>query len=196
MRDTVMGGVLRFRVFNHHCAVRMPQHDGPGFEEAAKNLIGQSLYLANGAGSLFLFSMMGTAGSALLTCILQDPPAFQHHPHGAVKCLGRRGWLPGCQFSHIPGTQPHSHMPRFREQPLSRPSDPGSPPASFLQTAVQFILLNVLFHRTPSPSQRPPPLPGSYGAKTLIAITFLNIRILLCIRILARGLVPPPQLAL
>lgn len=43
MRDTVMGGVLRFRVFNHHCTVRMPQHDGPGFEEAAKNLIEQTV---------------------------------------------------------------------------------------------------------------------------------------------------------
>lgn len=128
MRDNMMGGVLRFRVFNHHYTIRMPQQGGPGFEEVTKNLIEQSLYLANGAGSLFLFSMMGTAGFALLTCILQDLQAFQHHPHGAIKCLGRRGWLPGCQFSHIPGTQPHSHMPRFR--------DPGSPPASFLQTAV------------------------------------------------------------
>lgn len=38
-----MGGVLRFRVVNHHCTVRMPQHDGPGFEEAAKNLIEQTV---------------------------------------------------------------------------------------------------------------------------------------------------------
>lgn len=152
----------------------MPQHDRPGFEEAAKTLRGQRqlLHTANGAGSRPLFSMVGKASSALLTCLLQDPRAFQHHPHRDIKCLGRRGWLPGCQFSHIPGTQPHSHMPRFREQPPARPSDPDSPPPSFLQTAVQFISLNVLFHQTPSPSQRPPPLPGSYRAKTLIAITF------------------------
>lgn len=65
-----------------------------------------------------------------------------------------------------------THMPRFREQPPFRPSDPGSPLPSFVETAVQFISLNVLFHQTPAPSQRPPPLAGSYGAKTLIAITF------------------------
>lgn len=30
-------------------------------------------------------------------------------PDRGTKCLGRRGLVASCQFSHIPGTQPHSH---------------------------------------------------------------------------------------
>lgn len=103
MRDTVLGGALVFRLSDHHGTIRMSQHDGTGFKEAVKNLIGQGqpLHVPNGAGSLPLFSMLGKTSSALPTCILQDPWAFWHcSPTGASSAW--EGGV-GCQVvnSHI-----------------------------------------------------------------------------------------------
>lgn len=65
-------------------------------------------------------------------------------------------------YARIPGTASRSLDPLIQALPFH---------PSWRQLS-QFISLNVLFHQTPAPSQRPPPLSGSYRAKTLIAITF------------------------
>lgn len=157
---------LVFRVSDHHCNIKMSQHDGAGFEEAVENLIGQRqpLHIANGAGSLYPVVHDGQSQLCLANMCPAGPLDFSSIvPDRGIKCLGRRGLVARLSIlTYSWYSAAFTHMPRFREQPSARPSDPGSPLPSFVQTAVQFISLNVLFHQTPAPSQRPPPLPGSY----------------------------------
>lgn len=196
MRDTMLGGALGFRVSDHHCTIRMSQHNGAGFEEAVKNPLGrrQPLHIVNGAGSLPLFCMMGRASSALPICTLQDPWAFWHCSLTGASSAWEGGV--GCQVvnSHIflvlSRIHTHAQIPGTASHPTLRSR---LSPSILRADSCPIHLAKCPLSSNACPFSKAPTTPWFLQSQVSDCHHLSDVCIL-CFCVLARGLVPrtPP----